>query len=234
MLADRPVSPLEIQVPGRGPGWIIDGMPGLHTFALFSMTAVLFALFPGPAVLYIVTRSVTQGRAAGLVSASAVAVGNTVHVVAAVLGLSAVLASSAAAFTVVKYLGAAYLIYLGIRALRSGRAEHRDGGLGAEPLRRVFRQGVVVAVLNPKTALFFLAFLPQFLDRDHPAAPQVAVLGLLLVAITWVSDCTYAAVSGAAGGWLRGSARMRRRQRVASGGAYIALGVVAAVAEPSR
>jgi threonine/homoserine/homoserine lactone efflux protein len=210
-------------------------MPDFHTLLLFAAAVVVFAIIPGPSVLYIVTRSVAQGRLAGVVSASAVATGNLVHVAAASLGLSALLASSAAAFTVVKYLGAAYLIYLGIKTIR-GRDDH-DAAAAArrpEPLSRLFRNGVVVAVLNPKTALFFLAFLPQFVaPGGAPLGLQIAVLGLVLTAITWSSDTTYALVSGTAGNWLRGRDGFRRRQRHVTGGAYIALGMVAAVAHPS-
>jgi threonine/homoserine/homoserine lactone efflux protein len=210
-------------------------MPSLHTLLVFAAAVVVFAIIPGPSVLYIVTRSIAQGRLAGVVSALAVAVGNLVHVAAATLGLSALLASSAAAFSVVKYLGAAYLIWLGVKALRS-RDEGTEPGLRprAEPLSRLFRNGVVVAVLNPKTALFFLAFLPQFTDpAAGPFQPQIAVLGLVLTLITGLSDSTYALVAGTAGGWLRGTATFRRRQRMVSGGAYIALGVTAALADPA-
>jgi threonine/homoserine/homoserine lactone efflux protein len=210
-------------------------MPSLHTLLVFAAAVVVFALIPGPSVLYIVTRSIAQGRLAGVVSASAVATGNLVHAGAATLGLSAVLASSAAAFSVVKYLGAAYLVYLGAKALR-GRGHDDTPGFGprAEPLTRLFRNGVVVAVLNPKTALFFLAFLPQFTDpAAGPIAPQVALLGLVLTLVTGLSDSAYALAAGTAGGWLRGTAAFRRRQRMVSGGAYIALGVTAALAHPA-
>ena len=210
-------------------------MPSVHTLLVFAAAVVVFAIIPGPSVLYIVTRSIAQGRLAGVVSASAVAVGNLVHVAAATLGLSAILASSAAAFSVVKYLGAAYLIWLGIKALRSRNADTAtEPGTRPEPLRRLFRNGVVVAVLNPKTALFFLAFLPQFTDpAAGPIAAQIAVLGLVLTLITGLSDSTYALVAGTAGGWLRGTPAFRRRQRMVSGGAYIALGVTAALADPA-
>jgi threonine/homoserine/homoserine lactone efflux protein len=205
-------------------------MPSLDTLAVFSAAVVLFALIPGPAVLYVVTRSVSQGRGAGVVSALGVAAGNLVHVAAATLGLSAVVASSAAVFATVKYLGAAYLVYLGVKTLRArDEPEARFQAVRAEPLRRVLLHGVVVAVLNPKTALFFLAFLPQFVHHDSgPVPAQILVLGLLLVAITGLSDSTYALVSGTAGGWLRG--RFRRAQRLVVGGTYVTLGVVAALA----
>ncbi|HKE99057.1 MAG TPA: LysE family translocator [Actinomycetes bacterium] len=207
-------------------------MPDLHTLAVFSVAALVFSVFPGPAVFYVVTRSVSQGRPAGVVSALGIELGTLVHVTAATLGLSAVLASSAAAFSVVKYLGAAYLIYLGIRTLRE-RGEERPGVVWDRPLRRVFANGIVVAVLNPKTALFFLAFLPQFVDpAKGSTALQIAVLGLLLVAVATVSDSAYALLSGAAGDWLRRTGRLGRSRRLVTGGAYITLGVVAALADP--
>jgi threonine/homoserine/homoserine lactone efflux protein len=209
-------------------------MPTPHTLAIFAAAVVVFAVVPGPAVLYVVTRSLAQGRTAGVVSALAVASGNLVHVLAATFGLSAVLASSATAFAAVKYLGAGYLIYLGIRTLRSPAADRTPDAAGRpQPLRRVFRGGVVVAVLNPKTALFFLAFLPQFVDpASGPAVPQILLLGLLLVVITGLSDSSYALVSGVAGGWLRRNVGVRRRQHLLAGGAYLTLGVAAALADP--
>ena len=208
-------------------------MPSLDTIAVFAAAIILFALIPGPAVFYVVTRSVSQGRAAGVVSALAVAAGNLVHVAAATLGLSAVVASSAAVFSTVKYLGAAYLLYLGVRTLRARDGDHAGPveAVRPEPLRRLFLHGAVVAVLNPKTALFFLAFLPQFVHPARgPVTAQVLVLGLLLVTITALSDTTYALVSGTAGSWLRGRARFRRGQRIVVGCAYLTLGVVAALA----
>ncbi|MQB02445.1 MAG: LysE family translocator, partial [Actinobacteria bacterium] len=173
-----------------------------------------------------------QGRWAGVVSALAIETGNLVHVIAATLGLSALLASSAVAFAIVKYLGATYLISLGVRALLNrGEQQPRDS-TRSQPLRRTFAQGVVVAVLNPKTALFFLAFLPQFVDpAKGSTALQIGVLGLLLTAITALSDSTYALLSGTAGNWLRGSLPLGRKQRLATGGAYIALGVTAALTD---
>ena len=139
-------------------------MPETQTLVTFAAACVLFAVIPGPAVIYIVTRAVDQGRMAGIASVLGIASGTLVHVPAAALGLSALMLSSATAFTVVKYLGAAYLVYLGIRKIM-GRNEAFGGPEGSrQPLMRIFRQGAVVGVLNPKTALFFLAFLPQFVD----------------------------------------------------------------------
>jgi threonine/homoserine/homoserine lactone efflux protein len=210
-------------------------MPDPHTLAVFAAAAAVFAVIPGPAVFYVVTRSVTQGRTAGLVSMAAIETGNVVHIIAAALGLSAVLASSAVAFTVIKYLGAAYLVYLGVRALLDRGGTELDLAVQPRSLRRVYTQGVMVGVLNPKTALFFLAFLPQFVDpaKGSPAL-QLAVLGLLLSVITTVSDSAYALLTGTAGNWLRARARslkFQRGRRLVTGGAYLTLGAVAATAD---
>ncbi|HEX5994291.1 MAG TPA: LysE family translocator [Jiangellales bacterium] len=205
-------------------------MPTLNTIGVFAAAVVVFAVVPGPAVFYIVTRSMSQGRRAGVVSAASIASGNSVHVVAATVGLSALLASSAAAFSVVKYAGAAYLIYLGVKALRVRRGAAAGPEVAPQSLWRVFREGWIVAVLNPKAALFFLAFLPQFVDPARgPAASQLVVLGLLLVVITATSDTCYALLTGSASSWLRSRAHLLRRGRLVTGGAYIALGVAAAV-----
>lgn len=207
-------------------------MPELQTLTVFTAAALLFAVVPGPAVIYIVTRSIDQGRAAGLVSALGIATGTLVHVPAAAIGLSALLVSSATAFTAVKYLGAGYLVYLGIRKLLDRDADDLERAPADRSLRRVYTQGAVVAVLNPKTALFFLAFLPQFVDPARgSAALQIVVLGVLLVIVSMASDCCYALLTGTAGEWLRGrGSRFMRRQRLLTGGIYIALGVSAAVA----
>ena len=163
-------------------------MPEPGTFLVFALTALALVLMPGPNVIYIVTRGVDQGRRAGLASALGVETATLVHVAAAAAGVSALLASSAAAFEVVKYAGAAYLAYLGVRTLLSG-----DGlGSGDSPpparLGRVYTEGFVVNLLNPKVALFFLAFLPQFVDREGgSAAPQILALGAVLFAIGLVS-----------------------------------------------
>jgi threonine/homoserine/homoserine lactone efflux protein len=206
-------------------------MPTLSTLGVFAAAVVVFAVVPGPAVFYIVTRSVSQGRRAGVVSAASIASGTLVHVVAATVGLSALLASSAAAFSVVKYAGAAYLIYLGVKALRSRPDAASAPEVATQSLWRVFREGWIVAVLNPKAALFFLAFLPQFVDPARgPAALQLMVLGLLLVVIAATSDTCYALITGSASAWLRSRAHLLRRGRLVTGSAYITLGVAAAVA----
>ncbi len=209
-------------------------MPEPSTLALFTVAAVTLLVIPGPAVLYIVTRSVDQGRAAGLASVCGVHVGTLVHVAAAALGLSALLVSSATAYHTVRWLGAAYLVWLGVRRLL---ASDEDPLAAAGPgprrlgLRRIFAQGVVVNVLNPKTALFFFAFLPQFVDTSRGSVPfQVLVLGVAFVLLGLVSDGTYAMAAAAGAGWLRRRPGVARASRLVSGGVLISLGVTTALA----
>ncbi|MEV8631212.1 LysE family translocator [Streptosporangium sp. NPDC051023] len=204
-------------------------MPDLTTLALFAAATLALLLVPGPAVLYIVTRSVAQGRGAGLLSVLGIHLGSVVHVAAAALGISALLAASATAFTAVKYLGAAYLVWLGVRKLMT-RADG-DAPLEAQAVSRarLFWEGFVVNVLNPKTAIFFLAFLPQFTDPARgPIAPQVVVLGMIWITLGMASDAAFALLSSAMAGRLRRSARARRRLDVTSGVVYLGLGAVAA------
>jgi threonine/homoserine/homoserine lactone efflux protein len=164
-------------------------MPDAGRYAVFCVAALALLLVPGPAVLYIVTRSIQQGRRAGLVSVLGIHLGTLVHITAATAGLSALLVSSATAFTVVKLAGAAYLIGLGLWTLASRKAEAGVALGGERRLCRVFTQGVIVNVLNPKTALFFLAFLPQFVDPHHGhSALQIALLGLTFAALGMVTD----------------------------------------------
>ena len=201
----------------------------------FLIAAVALIVTPGPAVLYIVTRSVDQGRRAGLASVLGVEVGNLFHVLAAGLGLSAILLSSALAFDIVKYLGAAYLIYLGIRKWLSRDEEQSTEVSEQRSLRRVFSQAVIVAILNPKTALFFFAFLPQFVDTTRGSATvQMLLLGLMVVMIAIVSDSIYALLAGTMGGWLRGNRRYLRFQRYFTGTVYIGLGITAALSSGNR
>jgi threonine/homoserine/homoserine lactone efflux protein len=209
-------------------------MPTGSTIALFLLAATALAVVPGPAVAYIVTQSIDQGRRAGLVSAFGVASGGLVHVAAATVGLSALIASSATAFTVVKLVGAAYLIVVGIRRILAGDTEETEPRALRAPLRRIYRQGVIVNVLNPKTALFFLAFLPQFVDPDRGAVwPQVAVLGVIFVSVAVLSDMTYALVSDAIAGRIRRTGTGAKVRRWLTGGVFVALGVTAAVARRS-
>jgi threonine/homoserine/homoserine lactone efflux protein len=207
-------------------------MPDATTFALFAVACLAFLAIPGPSVFYIVTRSLVQGRRAGVTSMLGVQAGGLVHVVAAAFGVSALIASSAAAFTVVKYAGAAYLVFLGVRKLLGRETHEPDMVSDRSSTARLFGHGVVVNVLNPKTALFFLAFLPQFVDpAAGPVAPQMLVLGLLLVSLGVLSDGTYALLAAGIGKRLQ----TRRRLERISGGVFVALGLAAAFAgEPKH
>jgi threonine/homoserine/homoserine lactone efflux protein len=205
-------------------------IPDPPKLVVFVAAALALLVVPGPAVLYVVTRSIHQGRRAGLMSVLGIHVGTLVHIGAATAGLSALIVSSAVAFTAVKIAGAVYLVGLGLWTLFSRRAEP-DVPLGGErALTRVFAQGIVVNVLNPKTALFFLAFLPQFVDPNapHPAL-QVAFLGLLFAALGMITDSAWAVVAGTAGGVLRRSGRYVRVQRYVTGSVYVGLGVATAL-----
>ena len=190
--------------------------PDASTLAVFSVAALVLLVIPGPAVLYIVAQSVSRGRVAGLVSMLGVQTGGLVHVAAATAGLSALLVRSSLAFSAVKYAGAAYLVFLGVRRLLGREAE--TAALTQErDLRRLFAQGIVVNVLNPKTALFFFAFLPQFVDvsRGHVAF-QIATLGLVFILLAILSDGLYAVASGTAAGWLRARRGALQAQRFRS------------------
>ena len=195
---------------------------------LFITGAAILLVIPGPAILYIVSTSIAHGRSAGFVSVLGVVTGTLIHVAAATVGLSAILASSALAFQCVKYVGAAYIIYLGIRTLRSGDTPLLDAANGDKNLSRIFGQGVLVNLLNPKTILFFLAFLPQFVEtaRGH-AALQILQLGLLFALMSWIADSGWAALASVIGARLRASLRLHRAQRNISGGILIAVGLVA-------
>jgi len=196
---------------------------------LFVTGAAILLVIPGPAVTYVVSRSIGHGRAAGLVSVMGIVTGTLCHVVAAALGISALLASSAVAFQFVKYLGAAYLIYLGIKTLRRKDEPLVEADTGETKLLRIYAQGLLVNLLNPKTALFFLAFLPQFVDpmRGHITL-QILQLGILFALMGWCSDSVYAVIAGTVAERVRGSLRLRRAQRNISGGGLIALGLASA------
>jgi len=210
-------------------------LPDLASLGLFVAAALVLLITPGPAVLYIVARSIDQGRRAGLVSMLGVHAGTLVHVAAAAAGLSALLAASAMAFSVVKYLGAAYLIFLGVRRLLDRRTSVTSRRLERRHLRRAFLDGVVVNVLNPKTALFFLAFLPQFvMTARGDVGAQVLGLGLLFVGLGVITDGLYAVGAGTAAHWLRGNSQFVRSERWVSGSMYIGLGVAAAFSSTHR
>jgi len=204
------------------------------TLTLFISVASIVVFIPGPNTLYIVARSIQQGRLAGFVSSLGVQVGTMVHMAAAAVGISALLVSSSWAFQVVKYAGAVYLIYLGIRTLLT-KEKIQHANVERAKLSRVFYQGVVVNVLNPKTALFFFAFLPQFINPARGAvAIQVAMLGTILIFLGTLSDSIYALASGTIGNWLRGNLKFVRAQRYVAGTIYIGLGAATALSGAHR
>ncbi|MEV0997000.1 LysE family translocator [Nonomuraea sp. NPDC050202] len=194
------------------------------TFALFLTTSAVLVLIPGPNHLYITARGLSQGRAAGLVSALGVEIGTLMHIAAAAAGLSYVIAQSATLYTVIKWAGVAYLVYLGIRAFTGKQAE--AGRPEPQPLRKVFLEGVLVNVFNPKTLLFFLALLPQFV-RPESGSPalQVVLFGCTLLLLGLISDIVYALTAGALGRRLN---RAAGGLRYVSGVVYLGLGVLTA------
>ncbi|HEV8462044.1 MAG TPA: LysE family translocator [Gaiellaceae bacterium] len=202
----------------------------MTAFGLFCLASAALAVVPGPAVTYIVTQSVDKGRRAGLTSALGVASGGLVHVAAATAGLSAVIASSATAFTTVKLVGAVYLVVVGIRRILS-KDPDAEIEVQPAPLRQLYTQGVIVNVFNPKTALFFLAFLPQFVNPDKGSvALQVGLLGITFALIAFASDVIYALLASFLAGKLRRTGTGARLRRWVSGGIFIVLGVTAATA----
>ncbi|MGO7897832.1 LysE family translocator [Rhizobium ruizarguesonis] len=207
-------------------------MPTLGNIWLFIGASLALLLIPGPAVLYIFARSVEQGRLAGFVSILGIHAATLVHVIVAALGLSAVLASSALAFSAIKYAGAAYLMWLGLKKIFGpSQLPDTETGLKAFGHARLLSDGFVVNLFNPKTALFFLAFLPQFIDvnRGH-AAMQIAFLGLIYTCLGLITDGGYAFASGVAGNWLRRNRRYLSAERYVSGVLLIGLGLTAAFA----
>jgi threonine/homoserine/homoserine lactone efflux protein len=204
-------------------------MPSPTTYGLFCLAALALLVIPGPAVLYIVGRSIDQGRSAGMASVLGVTTGTLIQIFFAVIGLSSLVLASAVAFDIVKYVGAAYLIVLGIMRLRSARETLLGVERERKTLRRLYTQGVIVNTLNPKTALFIFALLPQFVDVDAGHVPlQVLVLGLTLAALGLMSDGAYAVVAGTVADRLRGSRAIARVERWFGGSVLIALGLVAA------
>jgi threonine/homoserine/homoserine lactone efflux protein len=209
----------------------VETVPAWSTIGVFVAAAAILVVIPGPNTIYIATRSLESGPRAGIVSALGVMTGTLFHVVAAALGLSALMLTSAVAFDLVKYVGAAYLIFLGVRALLSREAapDSRTSEASGD-MRATFRQGVAVNLLNPKTVLFIAAFLPQFVDVARgPAAPQILVLGLALAIVGGVSDLTYALLAGRFGGLLRNTPLVGRARRYVAGSVYLVLGAAAAL-----
>ena len=209
--------------------------PSAPLFGAFLAASFVLAVTPGPGVFYIVARSVAQGRLSGLASVGGVALGNLGNAIGASLGLAALFAVSSLAFTVVKYLGAAYLIWLGVQALRHSRATEApdaaviDADLAPVALRRIFVDGFVVALLNPKTALFFAAFLPQFIDPAHAPMTQTIALGVVFVVMAAITDSAYALTAGAVRPLLKRAKGAGTVGRYLTGGAFIGLGILTAV-----
>ncbi|WP_454814008.1 LysE family translocator [Labrys neptuniae] len=205
-------------------------MPDPTLWGLFVLASITLLLTPGPAVLFIVARSVERGKVAGLVSVLGIHLGTIVHIVAAAVGLSALIVSSTLAFSVVKYLGAAYLIWIGIRTLMAPDLPLEISAKSTKPLHRLFQEGFIVNLFNPKTAIFFLAFLPQFVDPARGGLHwQVLVLGFTFMGLGVLSDAMFALAAGAAGDFLRRSRRFLRFQRWFAGLSFIGLGVTAAL-----
>ena len=196
----------------------------------FMGAALALLLIPGPAVLYITARSASQGRVAGLVSVLAIETANFIQAIAAALGLSAILLSSALAFDVVKYLGAAYLIYLGIRKLLTADNGAEDEAVKQESLSRIYWQGFAVNILNPKTALFFFAFLPQFVDPTKGnVTGQTLLLGAIFVGMALITDSLFALAASSLARKLNGNKRFQKGQRYFAGLVYVGLGITTAL-----
>jgi threonine/homoserine/homoserine lactone efflux protein len=203
-------------------------LPSWPLLTAFLAASFVLAVTPGPGVLYIVTRSVSQGRASGLASVAGVALGNLGNAAGASVGLAALFAVSALAFTVVKIAGAIYLIYLGVQALRAPVAVAATERPPPVPLQRIFRDGFFVALLNPKTAVFFAAFLPQFMDATSSTVPQALALGAIFVAMAAATDTTYALAASSVAPVLARATAVRSLGRYLTGSVFIGLGVLAA------
>ena len=202
-------------------------MPSLSTLPVFIAASIVLLVIPGPAVLFIVARSGSQGRRAGLVSVLGVHTASIVHVLAAVAGLSAVVVASSIAFTAVKVVGGFYLIVLGVKSLRSARRSADVVAPTVRPEKRLFAEAFLVSLLNPKVALFFLAFLPQFVQRGHgPIWTQTLVLGAIYILLGLCSDSVYATIGARLGTRLSGRAAQLRATRYAEGGILVGLGVL--------
>jgi len=205
-------------------------MPNWSTLSLFITAALVLVFMPGPNTLYIIARSIQQGRLAGFVSSLGIQAGSLFHIATAAFGVSALLLSSALAFNGVKYVGAAYLIYLGVKTLLTREKLAETKTVEKQSLSRAFYQGVLVSLFNPKAALFFFAFLPQFVDAARGAVTaQIMFLGAIVVVLGALSDSIYALLAGSAGNLLRGNLRLLRAQRYFAGIVYIGLGAASAL-----
>jgi len=210
-------------------------VPSLSTYAVFLATAMALLAIPGPAVLYVVTRSIEMGRQGGLASVAGITTGTFVHVGLATAGLSSLVLASKAAFDTVKYVGAAYLIFLGVRRLLTHAEDRIEEEGRPRTRRRAYTQGVVVNLTNPKTIVFIFAFIPQFVDPNaRHVWLQVLVLGASFACLGFLSDSAYALAAGAVADRLRGSRKIARFERWFGGSILIGLGIAAAAWTPSR
>jgi len=210
-------------------------MPSLGTYALFIATALALLAIPGPAVLYVVGRSIDQGRTAGLASVLGITTGTIVHITAATVGLSSLILASKVAFDAVRYVGAAYLILLGVRRLLTRGQEEAVGARPPRTLRRLYSQGLVVNLLNPKTIVFIFAFIQQFVDvaAGHVWL-QILLLGLTFAGLGLMSDSLYAIVAGTVADRLRGTPLVARVERWFGGTVLIGLGLASALVAHNR
>src|SRR6478736_4623831 len=204
-------------------------MPSLGTYALFIATALVLLAIPGPAVLYVVGRSIDQGRTAGLASVLGITSGTIVHVTLATVGLSSLVLASKVAFDAVRYVGAAYLVYLGVRRLLTRQVDEGPTGRVPRTTRDLYTQGLIVNLLNPKTIVFIFAFIPQFVDvNDGHVWFQIMLLGFTFAALGLMSDSCYALVAGTVADRLRGTRMIARIERWVGGTVLIGLGVASA------
>lgn len=204
-------------------------MPELSQLALFTAAALILAITPGPGIFYVAARSLSGGRAEGIASSLGTGIGGSVHVIAGALGVSAIVLASAELFTALKLIGAAYLVFIGWRTFQSARRESApDLSVMVEPphgVRRAFREGILVEALNPKTAAFFLAFIPQFIDPAGAVALQFVVLGLISVTLNTLADVVVAFAASRIRAGAVSRPELIRRLREASGGAMVLLGL---------
>jgi threonine/homoserine/homoserine lactone efflux protein len=210
-------------------------VPSLSTYALFIATALALLAIPGPAVLYVISTSIDQGRRAGLASVLGITSGTVVHVTLATVGLSSLVLASKVAFDAVRYVGAAYLVYLGVRRLLTRQVDEDPAGRVPRTARDLYTQGLIVNLLNPKTIVFIFAFVPQFVDVNAVhVSLQIMLLGLTFAALGLVSDSLYAVAAGTVADRLRGTPFVARVERWFGGIVLIGLGVAAAIVAPHR
>jgi len=202
----------------------------------FFIASVVLLVVPGPAVLYIVARSIDQGKLAGIISVLGIGFGTIFHVAAAAVGVSAIIMTSALAFNILKYVGAAYLIYMGVRKLLNKEENPTTSDIKGKDQKasRIFFQGAIVNLLNPKTALFFFAFLPQFVTQNTMSpSVQIILLGTFFILLGTISDGIYALLAGSLTEMLKGNSKILKLQHQLSSFIYIILGLLTLVAEPN-